>query len=199
MFATLDPTARQLELPSRRHVLLSDTVGFIRNLPHTLIDAFRATLEEVVEAEMLLLVSDAASASRAQQDEQVRQVLDEIGAGDKTVLRIANKADLLSPEVRGTLAARGVEILISAKTGEGIPELLTTIDQNLTLDPIEHLWLRFGLTEGRQLSSVYDSGRVLRREDSDGAILIEAEIPHSLAERLRDHVQENISPVPRSL
>ena len=79
MFATLDPTLRLLELPSRRRVLLSDTVGFIRNLPHTLIKAFRATLEEVCEADLILLVSDCSSPNRSQQEDDVRKVLEEIG------------------------------------------------------------------------------------------------------------------------
>ena len=188
MFATLDPTARQLELPSHRRVLLSDTVGFIRNLPHTLIQAFRATLEEVVEAEMLLLVSDCAAASRAQQDEQVARVLEEIGASDKLLVRIGNKVDLLSRQERESLEGRGDLVLISARTGEGVPELLATIDQRLTLDPIEHVVLCFTPREGKQMSAVYERGRVLHREDSDGRVTLEAEIPRSLANHLRAHL-----------
>jgi GTP-binding protein HflX len=187
MFATLDPTARVLELPSRRRALLSDTVGFIRNLPHTLIDAFRATLEEVVEAEMLLMVSDASSPSRAEQDEQVERVLEEIGARHKRILRISNKVDLLSAEERETLRAGG-SVLISASTGEGISDLLAAIDRNLTLDPVERVRLRFAPREGAQLSSVYELGRVLHREDSGELVTVEAEIPHSLAVRLQKNL-----------
>ena len=188
MFATLDPTARQLELPSRRRVLLSDTVGFIRNLPHTLIQAFRATLEEVVEAEMLLMVSDISSTGCAQQDEQVIRVLQEIGAKDKPVVRVGNKVDLLSPQDREVLSSRGDLVLISAATGEGIPDLLAAIDRQLTLDPIERVKLRFEQSEGKLLSDVYECGRVLQREDSPGSVTLEAEIPRSLAEHLRDHI-----------
>ncbi|MBI3933774.1 MAG: GTPase HflX [Acidobacteria bacterium] len=188
LFATLDPTARQLELPSRRRVLLSDTVGFIRHLPHTLIQAFRATLEEVVEAEMLLLVSDCSSPSRAQQDEQVEKVLQEIGASEKSVVRIYNKVDLLSPQEPEAQALRHEGVLISALTGEGMPELLAAIDQRLTLDPIERVRLRFDQREGKKLSAVYECGRVLHREDSEGFVTLDAEIPHSLAIHLREHL-----------
>ena len=188
MFATLDPTARKLELPSRRRVLLSDTVGFIRNLPHTLIQAFRATLEEVVEAEMLLLVSDSSSPSRAQQDEQVERVLEEIGAGNQSILRVCNKVDLLTPLDRVALETRGGTTLISARTGEGIPELLAAIDQRLTVDPIEHVRLCFAPQEGKMMSAVYQCGHVLHREDSGDCVRLEAEIPRSLARHLREHL-----------
>ena len=188
MFATLDPTARQLELPSRRRVLLSDTVGFIRNLPHTLIQAFRATLEEVVEAEMLLLVSDSSSPSRAQQEEQVERVLAEIGASNQSILRISNKVDLLTPADREALRGRGDTILISARTGEGIPALLAAIDDRLTVDPIERVRLCFEPREGKMLNAVYECGRVLHREDAEDCVTLEAEIPRSLVNHLRDHL-----------
>ncbi|HWP83673.1 MAG TPA: GTPase HflX [Terriglobia bacterium] len=188
MFATLDPTVRLLELPSHRRVLLSDTVGFIRNLPHTLIQAFRATLEEVVEAEMLLLVSDASSPSREQQEEQVRRVLREIGASEKPLLRVCNKIDRLTPAEREALRVCEGDILISAQTGEGIPQLIAAIDQRLAADPIQRVRLRFRAGEGSALSSVYDAGRILRREDTDAGVTIEAEIPQSLARHLRAHV-----------
>jgi GTP-binding protein HflX len=190
MFATLDPTARLVELPSRRRVLLSDTVGFLRNLPHTLIQAFRATLEEVSEAQLLLMVSDCSSPARAQQDQEVEKVLQEIGARDKPILRIGNKVDLLSSEERQRLEARGDQILISAKTGEGLDRLLSAMDRQLPLDPIEHVRLRFTHREGNKLSSVYQSGRVLRRDDAGGFVLVDAEIPHSLVDRLRDHLTD---------
>src|SRR5262249_30986642 len=100
MFATLDPTLRSVTLPSRRTILLSDTVGFIRNLPHTLVSAFRATLEEVQRAAMILHVSDASSPLSAEQDAQVERVLKELGAQDKARLRVLNKIDLLSVDRR---------------------------------------------------------------------------------------------------
>ena len=103
MFATLDPTIRGVTLPSRRQVLLSDTVGFIRNLPHTLVSAFRATLEEVQRAALILQVSDASSPLSAEQDAQVEKVLKELEADAKPRLRVMNKIDLLPPRQRDSL------------------------------------------------------------------------------------------------
>ena len=99
MFATLDPTIRGVDLPSKRKVLLSDTVGFIRSLPHTLVSAFRATLEEVQRASLILHVSDASSRLSAEQDAQVEIVLKELEAEKKPRLRVMNKVDLLDVEV----------------------------------------------------------------------------------------------------
>lgn len=182
MFATLDPTLRVLELPSRRRVLLSDTVGFIRNLPHTLIKAFRATLEEVVEGELILLVSDAASPGRAQQEEQVSNVLEEIGAKDKLILRVMNKSDLIGRDEKAAIASRPDTVLVSAKTGEGIDGLLRLIDQRLVSDPIEPVKLRFGPGQHNLLSMVYEQGRVVSRRDSeDSTTTVEAELPHMFA------------------
>jgi GTP-binding protein HflX len=168
MFATLDPTLRLLELPSRRRVLLSDTVGFIRNLPHTLIKAFRATLEEVCEADLILLVSDCSSPHRAQQEADVRKVLEEIGALDRPILHVWNKMDLLPPAERGDMRPRLQDdedaVPISALTGEGVDELLGAMDRRLTVDPVERVHLRFAQRQGRELSWVYEYGRVLRRE-----------------------------------
>ncbi len=185
MFATLDPTLRLLELPSRRRVLLSDTVGFIRHLPHTLIKAFRATLEEVAEAALILLVSDCSSPSRAQQEEDVRKVLEEIGALDKPMLQVWNKVDLLSGNDRAALQPREAAVAISALTGEGLDELLLAMDRRLTVDPVERVRLRFEQRQGRELSWVYEFGRVLRRQDSGGSIEVEAEVPQSLRGRLQ--------------
>src|SRR6202007_869906 len=105
MFATLDPTLRSVVLPSKRKVLLSDTVGFIRSLPHTLVSAFRATLEEVQRASLILQVSDASSRLSAEQDAQVEIVLKELEAEKKPRLRVMNKVDLLDDEVAASLIA----------------------------------------------------------------------------------------------
>jgi GTPase len=188
MFATLDPTARLLELPSRRRVLVSDTVGFIRNLPHTLVRAFRATLEEVTEAEMLLLISDCSAPHCAQQDEQVLRVLEEIGAQNKPMLRVGNKIDRIDSQEREPLRLRGDSILISAQTGEGVPELLMAIDQKLAVDPIERVRLRFSPQDGKKLNAVYEAGRVLHREDAGDCITVDAEVPRSLANSLHSHL-----------
>ena len=194
MFATLDPTLRVLELPSHRRVLVSDTVGFIRNLPHTLIKAFRATLEEVCEADLILLVSDCSSPNRAQQEADVRKVLEEIGALDKPMLHVWNKMDLLTPAERGALRLRLPDkddaVPLSALTGEGIAELLQAMDRRLTVDPVERVHLRFTQRQGRELSWVYEYGRVLRREDKNGRVEIEAEVPQSLRGRLQAFVRD---------
>jgi len=185
MFATLDPTLRMLELPSRRRVLLSDTVGFIRNLPHTLIKAFRATLEEAGEAALILLVSDCSSPNRAQQEEDVRKVLDEIGVLDKPILHVWNKMDLLTPGQQSALQPGEDAVSISALTGAGVDELLRAMDRHLSVDPVERVQLRFTQLQGRELSWVYEFGRVLQREERNGLIEVEAELPHSLRSRLQ--------------
>lgn len=126
LFATLDPTVRRLELPDGREVLLSDTVGFIRKLPHGLVDAFKATLEEAVLADLLLHVVDISNPEHEEHIETTKAVLAEIGAGDKPVLMVCNKADLLNPEERSRrmALASAHTVLISTKTGEGLPDLL---------------------------------------------------------------------------
>src|SRR5205807_7779322 len=125
MFAPLDPTIRGIDLPSKRKVLLSDTVGFIRNLPHTLVSAFRATLEEVQRASLILHVSDASSRLSAEQDAQVEIVLKELGAEKKPRLRVMNKVDLLDQEVAGSLMTdagrHGAKtVYVSAVDGTGL-------------------------------------------------------------------------------
>ena len=194
MFATLDPTMRQLVLPSHRRVLVSDTVGFIRNLPHTLIKAFRATLEEVCEAQMILLVSDCSVPDRARREQQVEAVLQEIGAMSKSVLRIWNKADLLSPEARTALPVGDDTVVVSARTGEGIPVLREAIDRRLEVDPVERVQLRLTPQQGRELSWVYDFGRVLQREEANGVIVVDAELPRSMLGRLqKDRIRFQIT------
>ncbi len=128
MFATLDPKLRAIELPSRRKVLLSDTVGFIRNLPHTLVTSFRATLEEVAQAEVLLHVRDAASTYGEEQKAQVEKVLGELESLGKPRIEVLNKIDLLGEHERQRAAgarseSRG-EVAVSARTGEGMDALL---------------------------------------------------------------------------
>lgn len=129
LFATLDSTTRQLFLPSKREVVLTDTVGFIRKLPHQLVNAFRSTLDEVRDADMLLHVTDASSDEREAQSEAVLHVLDEIGASDTPRLDVLNKADLLPEDEAGRLSKRHPgAILASAVTGAGIDELRHALD-----------------------------------------------------------------------
>ncbi len=141
MFATLDPKLRAVSLPSRREILLSDTVGFIRNLPHTLVTSFRATLEEVEQAEVLLHVRDAASDYGEEQKTQVEKVLGELEVLDKPRIEVLNKIDLLDEGEREGLESRG-EVAVSARTGEGMDALLKAIDTALKSDPVIEVELR---------------------------------------------------------
>ncbi len=187
LFATLDPTLRGLTLASRRRVLLSDTVGFIRSLPTTLVKAFRATLEEVQEAALLLHVTDASSPLRQEQDRHVEKVLEELGAADKPRLVVFNKVDLPGSERDALrhLTEGKPSIAVSALTGEGIPELLRLLDERLPSDPVQVAFFRFPQGEGRALSLLHERARVLHRAYTDGAVEVEAEVPESVLTRLR--------------
>ena len=187
MFATLDPTLRALALPSGRRALLSDTVGFVRNLPTTLIKAFRATLEEVQEADLILQVSDAHAAASAEQDEHVQKVLEELGAAAKPRLRVLNKLDLLGEDERRAVERREGCCAVSALTGERIEQLLDAIDASLQTEPLTRVRFTFPQTAGQALSFLYEHGRVLRRTFLDGFIEVEAEVPRSVITRLKDY------------
>ena len=139
LFATLDPTTRRLRLPTNQNVLLSDTVGFIRKLPHTLVEAFKATLEEVVEADLLLHVVDVSHAKANEQILAVNTVLTEIGAADKPTLMVFNKTDRLGPTelLRQQLERFPNAVAVSAKEAAGIPELLAEL--STMLRPVREL------------------------------------------------------------
>ena len=183
MFATLDPKLRALTLPSRRKILLSDTVGFIRNLPHTLITSFRATLEEVQKAEVLLHVQDVSSASRDDHKAEVEKVLKELGVEDKPRIDVLNKVDLLEEPQRSVAADQGVAI--SAKTGEGLDDLLQRIDSALLLDPIVSRELVIPQDEGGVLASLEAGGIVHTREFHGQEVRLEVSGPASLLGRYR--------------
>jgi GTP-binding protein HflX len=194
MFATLDPTIRAVRLPSKRRVLLSDTVGFLRDLPSDLIAAFRATLEEVQEAALILQVTDISNPHHAEQDAEVLKVLHELGVEDRPRLHVLNKVDRLSEEERKTLMesnghGRG-SVFTSAMTGEGLEDLLALIDLAMPVDPLVRLHLRMPLADGRHMAFVQARGRVLHSEISDGHFLLEAELPQSAARRLQEFVQD---------
>jgi GTP-binding protein HflX len=192
MFATLDPTIRAVRLPSNRRVLVSDTVGFIRDLPKSLLAAFRATLEEVQEAALILHVSDISNPHHNELDEEVDKILTELGVADRPMLQVLNKVDLLSGEQREALLQNGNgkshdegPVLVSAMTGEGIDELLRRIDVALPTDKVVSLSLRLPLSQGRTLALIHALGRVLRSEVDEGDMLLDAEVPVSIARRLR--------------
>jgi GTP-binding protein HflX len=186
MFATLDPKLRAIELPTRRKILLSDTVGFIRNLPHTLVTSFRATLEEVAQAEVLLHVRDASSTYGEEQKAQVERVLGELDVLAKPRIEVLNKIDLLSDHERAGLGSRVPgEVTVSAQTGEGIDALLAAIDAALHTDPVVETELRVPQHEGAVLASI-EAGMVIHRRAYEGEeVLLSVAGPASLVGRLR--------------
>ena len=193
MFATLDPTIRALRLPSNRRVLVSDTVGFIRDLPKGLLTAFRATLEEVQEAALILHVSDVSNPHHDELDEEVDKILRELHVDSRPRLRVLNKMDRLSAEERKTVTngagrcagAGSTPVLMSALTGEGIEELLRRTDAEMPTDPVVTLSIRLPLAEGRTLAMIHALGRVLHSEIDDSHMRLDAEVPASIATRLR--------------
>ncbi len=180
MFATLDPTIRAVMLPSRRKVLLSDTVGFIRQLPHALVSAFRATLEEVQRAALVLHVADGTSPARAQQDEQVEAVLRELDAHTKPRLRVLNKIDLLPAAQRDALLDDARSVHISAASGAGLAALLDRVDQMLEVDPVSRVHLRVPQSEGKVLSLLESRARIFGRQYRDGMVELDAQAPESV-------------------
>ena len=192
MFATLDPTIRGVELPSKRKVLLSDTVGFIRNLPHTLVSAFRATLEEVQRASLVLHVSDASSRLSAEQDAQVELVLKELEAEKKPRLRVMNKVDLLDEEVAESLITdsdrAGAALYVSATEGTGLDRLLQRIDAMIEEDPVHRVHLSMPQKEGKLLALLEARARIYSRAYKDGSVELEAEAPESVLRRVREWV-----------
>ncbi len=185
MFATLDPTLRQLKLPSRREVLLSDTVGFIRNLPHTLVSAFRATLEEVQRASLLIEVSDATSPAAIEQEAQVEEVLRELEANSKPRLHVMNKIDLLSDIQRESLIDTDSVIHVSAQKGEGLDRLLARIDQMIEQDPVSRVRLRIPQSEGKALAAIDAKAVVLGREYRDGYVELVVDVPESVLRQMQ--------------
>ncbi|HEY4357568.1 MAG TPA: GTPase HflX [Acidobacteriaceae bacterium] len=181
MFATLDPKLRQLTLPSRRKVLLSDTVGFIRNLPHSLVTSFRATLEEVGRAELLLHVRDAASPTLDEQRAQVEAVLAELEVAKKPTLQVLNKVDLLPPETPFPAAS----VPVSGLTGQGLEELLHRIDAALTADPLTEARFRIPQSEGRVLAALERGATVSHQRFEGNLVYLNALGPSSLLHRYR--------------
>jgi GTP-binding protein HflX len=191
MFATLDPTIRGVVLPSKRKILMSDTVGFIRNLPHTLVSAFRATLEEVQRASLILHVSDASSRLSAEQDAQVEIVLKELEAEKKPRLRVMNKIDLLDVEVAESLRDDAKTVYVSATEARGLDRLLTRIDELIDEDRISRVYLRIPQKEGKLLAMLEAKARIYSRAYKDGAVELEVEAPESVVRKTREWVVRN--------
>ena len=185
MFATLDPKLRQLQLPSRRKILLSDTVGFIRNLPPTLVTSFRATLEEVERAEVLVHVQDAASPLREEQKSQVEKVLAELAVSTKPIVHVLNKVDLVPVEERAELLMDRGAILVSALQHTGMEQLLSAIDAALVVDPLVESSFRLPQSEGSILASL-EAGAIIDEKRFEGnLVFLRARGPASLLNRYR--------------
>lgn len=189
LFATLDPTTRKMVLPSQQVLLLTDTVGFIRKLPHRLIQAFKATLEEAVVADFLIHMVDASSPEAAQHMETTLQVLEELGADQKRILTVFNKIDriddpLLVPVLR---AAHPNAHFISVATGEGIPQLLETLDHLLD-ENNQHLKLLIPHSRYDLLHRLHDAGAVAQSRIEDEGTLIEGRIPPPLLAAVKPYI-----------
>jgi GTP-binding protein HflX len=187
MFATLDPTVRGVTLPSKRKVLLSDTVGFIRNLPTTLVSAFRATLEEVQRAALLLHVADVTSPSVHDQQSQVESVLKDLEVMDRPQIRVMNKIDLVPQAQRRDLMSTANTVYISAQKQLGLDSLLTAIDGHLEIDALQKMRIRVPQSEGKLLSQIEARTHILKRSYRDGNVQMDVEAPESLARTLRKY------------
>ncbi len=188
LFVTLDPLIRQVRLPDSRALLVSDTVGFIDRLPHALVAAFRATLEAVAEADLILHVIDASAPDRERRMEAVRQVLEEVGANEVPMVEVYNKCDALTADERRRLQeADPAALLISARNGDGIDELVDIVASRLALD-VRRMTLTFDPddpADRERIARVYRHARVLGHESRDGRISIVADVPRRLADRVQ--------------
>jgi GTP-binding protein HflX len=181
-FSTLDPTIRQLKLPGRQHVMLADTVGFIHRLPHMLVEAFKATLEEVRTADLLLHVADASSPLAGERIEVVDRVLEEIGAGSKPRIVVLNKADLLSNPFRPLHSFETVTV--SALRHEGLDRLLNVIARNFG-EMREEVTVTLPAARGDLVAMARRDGEVLSEEYNDGVVAMRARVSAPVAGRLR--------------
>jgi GTP-binding protein HflX len=187
LFVTLDPLVRRVRMPDNRELLVSDTVGFIDRLPHALIAAFSATLEEVAEADLILHVIDAGSADRERQMAAVRRVLDEVGAADVPMVAVYNKIDTITADERRRLRdADPSAALISATAGTGAGELLQMMASRLALDT-RRVTITFDSGkefDRQQIGRLYRVARVVSHVATNGKVVIEADVPRRFIERL---------------
>jgi len=199
LFVTLDPLVRPAKLPDSRKLLLSDTVGFIDRLPHELVAAFRATLEEVADADLILHVIDAAAPDRERRIAAVHRVLEEVGAAAVPVVEAYNKCDRLSPDERRQLRDRRPDaVCISALKGEGLDELVERLSTRLRLD-VRRVSLSFDPGEAGdrdRMASVYRHGRVVQYETRDGRVTLTADLPERVADRLTRARRTDAAPHP---
>jgi GTP-binding protein HflX len=196
LFATLDPTMRGLKLPSGRRVILSDTVGFISDLPIELVAAFRATLEEVLEADVIAHIRDAAHDESDAQKADVLEVLSELGVDEDhtRIVEVLNKIDLLEPEARNSLLEQNGEagaIAVSALTGEGVPKLLHRLDQMLGKEQ-NVLKLTLDAADGAGLAWAYRHGRILNRRDNAKGVALTVAVDPQDMDRFRNRFADNV-------
>ncbi len=200
LFATLDPTMRAVRLPSGRTIIVSDTVGFVSDLPHELVAAFRATLEEVLEADLVIHVRDVSHPDSAAQAADVESVLRDIGLGemvDRGLTQVLNKLDLLPPSARNEVVNQALrrpdDIALSAVTGEGVETLIDHIDQKLSQNrPI--LDLTLPLTDGAGIAWLYRHGEVVARHDDDGSAHMRVRLDPADEQRYRQRLGEELRP-----
>jgi GTP-binding protein HflX len=189
LFETLDTTSRRVDIGERREAVVSDTVGFVRHLPHHLVAAFRATLEEALAAELLVQVIDISDRDRQKQQEATREVLDELGASDKPMVYALNKADRV-PDLTALEAAVAElpnAVLTSATTGRGIDALRELIRDSL-VEPLALVTLEVPYGELHRLHLAPDEGRVIGYDYQPDRVLAEAELTAAALGRLRAYV-----------
>jgi GTP-binding protein HflX len=193
LFVTLDPLLRRARLPDNRELLVSDTVGFIDRLPHALVAAFRATLEEVAGADLILHVIDAASDDRERHITAVRRVLEDVGAHEVAHIDVYNKIDAISADEQRRLRdAHPAAVLISAQTGQGVGELLQVVAARLALDT-RRVTITFDNTnefDRQQIARMYRVARIVSHVATNGRVVIEADVPRRFIERLTTSVPD---------
>ncbi len=188
LFATLDPAVRKARLPSGAPITLTDTVGFVRHLPHQLVEAFRSTLEEVADADLILHVVDGSDADPRAQIAAVRAVLAEIGAGDVPELVVINKADAADQiTLKGLRLAEPRSVVVSALTGEGLPEMLAELERVLP-HPSAEVHVVVPYERGDLLARAHDEGEVLQVQHTSAGTELTARVPPGLAAELDQFV-----------
>jgi GTP-binding protein HflX len=201
LFATLDPTTRRIQLPDGRRALVSDTVGFIRKLPHELVEAFKATLEEVSEADILLHVIDASHPKQIEQVEAVDKIMEELGLADKEVIHVFNKIDRFENKniINVLLHQKPGSVAISALHNEGTEKLLSAVEEKLADNVIE-VALSLPIREASLVSQIHELGKVEDTRYIDDHVEIRAILTYQTLARLEKSfpsLMENVGTVKR--
>lgn len=197
LFSTLDPITRRIDLPANRKAVITDTVGFINHLPHQLVEAFKSTLEEVKEADVLLHVVDSSSPNMRRRIEAVDVVLEELEAGDIPTIYVLNKSDLLQEEEREAfIKSLSPEVFTSTVTGEGLKDLLHRMSAALATSRIVHLVVPH--SEGELLSLLYRRGQVLAMETDEEGYHLAVDIPQDILHRFEPFVLREEEPAQSS-